>query len=265
MLRLAEQLARQAADLSLSRIEQAAASRKFDKSIVTTTDHEIQTLIVRAIGQTYSDHAICGEETTPTPDARVSPNESRYCWVIDPLDGTRNYVAKLPCFATSIAVLDRGVPVIGVVYEHNTRQLFAATQGCGATLNGSRIRVNDFGAESEHLLGVPSSKDEMANRVAGAWQVTRGYVCRNLGSTAFEMGLIAGGSMSGMLGRRVKIWDIAAGALLISEAGGLFSDPFGKPLIPFHMEDDPQQSIPFLAASASMHSVLVESIRAAMS
>ena len=184
--------------------------------------------------------------------------------MIDPLDGTRNYVARLPCFSTSIAVLDEGVPVVGVVYEHNTLQMFTATRGGGASLNGSKIHVNELGAEDEHLVGVPSSKDGMAIRVAGAWHATHGFICRNLGSTAFELGLIACGAMSGMLGRRVKIWDIAAGALLISEAGGHFTDPFGKPLLPFRMDADPQQSIPFLAATASMHRILVESIHAAM-
>jgi|CXWL01.1.fsa_nt_gi myo-inositol-1(or 4)-monophosphatase len=264
MLSLAERLAREAADISLSRIESAASSQKFDKSVVTTTDHEIQSLIVRAIGEAFPDHAICGEETAPTPGARVAPEGARFCWVIDPLDGTRNYVARVPCFATSIAVLDHGVPVVGVVYEHNTRQLFSATLGGGATLNGSEIRASDLGSESEHMLGVPTSKDEMAIRVAGAWHAIRGYVCRNLGSTAFEMGLIACGGMSGMLGRRVKIWDIAAGALLIREAGGVFTDPAGAPLLPFRTDADPQQDIPFLAAGARMHENLLRSIRVAM-
>jgi myo-inositol-1(or 4)-monophosphatase len=261
MLALAARLAREAAEISLARIEQATASRKYDKSIVTTTDYEIQSLIVRTIGGAYPDHAICGEETAPTAEARVAPSGIRFCWVIDPLDGTRNYVAKLPCFATSIAVLDDGVPIVGVVYEHNTRQLFAAIAGAGATLNGRVIRVNELGAESDHLLGLPSSKDEMALRVGRVWHATRGYICRNLGSTAFEMGLIARGAITGMLGRRVKIWDIAAGALIIGEAGGVFTSPAGEPLIPFRMDADPQQSIPFLAASTRMHGVLLESIR----
>jgi myo-inositol-1(or 4)-monophosphatase len=264
MLAMATRLAKEAAEISLARIEQATASRKFDKSIVTTTDHEIQSLIERAIADAYPDHAICGEETAPSSDARVAPEDARFCWVIDPLDGTRNYVAKLPCFATSIAVLDEGIPIVGVIHEHNTRQLYSATSGDGATLNGRAIRVSDLGGESDHLLGAPSSKDEMALRVGRAWHATRGYVCRNFGSTAFEMGLIASGAMSGMLGRRVKIWDIAAGGLLIQEAGGFFTSPHGEPLTPFPMDADPQQSIPFLAASAMMHEKLLDSIRVAM-
>jgi fructose-1,6-bisphosphatase/inositol monophosphatase family enzyme len=105
----------------------------------------------------------------------------------------------------------------------------------------------------------------MAVRVSAAWHRTARYVCRNLGSTAFEMGLIACGAMSGMLGRRVKIWDIAAGAILISEAGGIVSDPQGESLVPFRMDADPQQNIPILAATKRMHTPLLESIRKAMS
>ena len=263
-LKLAEDLARRAADISLRQLYNAHTSLKHDHSVVTTTDHEIQSMIVREIGDTYPDHAICGEETAPTANARVAPSGTRYCWVVDPLDGTRNYVAKLPCFATSIAVLDHGVPIVGVVYEHNSRQLYSATAGGGAALNGHATHVNELGIESDHLLGLPSSKDDMALRVGRAWHAKRGYICRNLGSTAFEMGLIASGAMSGMLGRRVKIWDIAAGALLIREAGGVITSPQGEALTPFRMDADPQLSIPFLAASRTLHQLLLDSIRIAM-
>ncbi len=264
MLSLAVEVARRAGEISLAKIQHATPSQKFDKSIVTTTDHEIQSMIVIAIHDAYPDHATCGEESASTPNARVAPERARYCWVFDPLDGTRNYVAKLPCFSTAIAVLDRGQPVVAVVYEHNTRQLFSAVLGGGATLHGRPIRVNELDSNSEHMLGITSSKDDMANRVAKAWHAAPGYICRNLGSTAFEMGLIACGAMSGMLGRRVKIWDIAAGALLIREAGGCVTDPLGAPLLPFRMDADPQQNIPFLAASEKMHGTLVKSIVQAM-
>lgn len=265
MLSLAGELAQRAGELALARIEQAQASRKHDKSVVTTTDHEIQSMIVQAVGDAYPDHAVCGEETACSVSQKVAAEGARHCWVIDPLDGTRNYVARLPCFATSIAVLDRGEPVVGVIYEHNTRSLFTATRGYGARLNDSIIRVNERGEDSDHLLGTASSKDEMAVRVAAAWHARRGFICRNFGSTAFEMGLVASGAMTGMLGRRAKIWDVAAGALLIREAGGVFTNPYGAELLPFRMDADPQQAIPFLASSAAMHSVLLETIRQAMS
>ena len=265
MLELAVRLATHAAEISLSRIEEAKVSRKFDNSVVTTTDNEIQAMIVEAIADKFPSHAVCGEETAPTAGACIAPPEARYCWVIDPLDGTRNYVARLPCFATSIGALDRGVPVVGVVYEHNTRQLFTATLGGGAHLNDRQVFVNQLPPESKHLVGIPSTKDDMALKVSAAWHATPGLVCRNFGSTALEMGLVASGSLSGLLGRQVKIWDIAAGTLLISEAGGIITDPLGNSILPFRMDADPQRSVPILAASKSVHGWLLESIRTAMS
>lgn len=263
--RLAEQWSRNAAEISLKRIGNSAPSRKSDSSVVTATDHAIQDFITREIGRMFPDHAICAEESDPGSHSRVAPEENRYCWVLDPLDGTRNYVARVPCFSTSIALLDRGVPIMGVIHEHNTGMLFSATLGGGAFVNGTPARVSELDEHSEHLLGVPSTKDDMAIRVSAHWHATPSFVCRNLGSTAFEMGLIACGAMSGMLGRRVKIWDIAAGAILIMEAGGVVSDPSGKPLIPFPIDADPLRNIPMLAATSRMHDALLESIRTALS
>jgi len=265
MLTLAVRLARKAADISLSRIDSAKPSYKLDESVVTTTDHEIQAMIVRAIRDYFPEHAICAEETAPGPGACIAPPGARFCWVIDPLDGTRNYVAGVPCFATSIAVVDEGIPVVGVIFEHNTNQMFTAMCGGTARSNDRDIHVHERGLGGDHLLGTPSSKDELALRVSRAWHATPGFVCRNLGSTAFEMGLIGSGAMSGMLGCRTKIWDIAAGALIIAQAGGSITDPQGAPLLPFRMNADPQQNIPFLAASAAMHPVLLDSIRESMS
>lgn len=259
-LLLAEDVARLAGEIAVSRIDIAESSRKHDRSLVTTTDREIQTMITRALHESFPDHAVCGEETEPASRPCVAPAGTRYCWVVDPLDGTRNYVARLPCFATSIALLDGGVPVVGVIREHNTQQTFSAIRGQGATRNGRRIHVSHDGPGGDHLLGVPTSKDELAVRAAQAWHGASGFVCRNLGSTAFEMGLVATGAMSGMLGCRVKIWDIAAGALIVEEAGGVVTDPNGRAVVPFRMDADPQQDLPTLAASRAMHATLLNSI-----
>lgn len=259
-LHLAEHLARRAGEIALSRIDSAEISRKHDRSLVTTTDREIQIMITGALHESFPDHAVCGEETEPASRPCVAPTGTRYCWVIDPLDGTRNYVARLPCFATSIALLDGGVPVVGIIREHNTQQMFSAIRGQGATRNGRCIHVSNDGPGGDHLLGVPTSKDELALRAAELWHGMRGFVCRNLGSTAFELGLVAAGAMSGMLGCRVKIWDIAAGALIIEEAGGVVTDPNGRTIVPFRMDADPQVDIPTLAASRAMHATLLNSI-----
>lgn len=126
MKMLAERLAGEAAELSLARIGRINAKRKADNSLVTETDYAIQERITSAIIQQFPDHAILAEEHIPGAGTGVTTTEARFTWVIDPLDGTRNYVSRLPCFATSIAVLDRGTPVVGVIVEHNLRRCYAA-------------------------------------------------------------------------------------------------------------------------------------------
>lgn len=285
-LELASRLAREAGEVSIARINDAHASRKSDDTVVTTTDHAIQARILRALSEFFPDHAVCAEEVQPHPltppppsppfasggaglgeggagGAHADVSAARFCWVVDPLDGTRNYVSGLPCFATSIAVLERGRPVAAVVYEHNQRLLFSAGAGGGAHLNGRRIHVDDPPRHGDYLLGIPSTKDALSLEVTRNWLGTKGFICRNLGATAVHLALVAAGSMAGAFGRQAKLWDVAAGALLVAEAGGRITDPFGGNLLPFRLDADGQRDIPFLAAGPVMHERLLESIRSA--
>ncbi|MFQ5414908.1 MAG: inositol monophosphatase family protein, partial [Phycisphaerae bacterium] len=141
MLDLASGLAREAVAVSLGRLDDATAERKADNSLVTETDHAIQALILDAVAGAYPDHAVLAEETLVSPEHHADRGTARYCWVVDPLDGTRNYAAKFPCCSTSIAVLDGGVPVVGVVVEHHTGRLYAGACGRGVTLDGRAVRV----------------------------------------------------------------------------------------------------------------------------
>jgi myo-inositol-1(or 4)-monophosphatase len=269
-LEVASRLAREAGEVSIARINDAFASRKSDDTVVTTTDHAIQAQILRVLAELFPDHAVCAEEAQPPPlqgggsgGSHAEMSAARYCWVVDPLDGTRNYVSGLPCFATSIAVLERGRPVAAVVYEHNQRLLFSACAGGGAHLNGRRILVDDPPRHGDYLLGIPSSKDSLTQGVVRDWLGTKGFICRNLGATTVHLALVAAGSMVGAYGKQAKLWDVAAGALLVAEAGGRITDPFGGDLLPFRLDADGQRDIPFLAAGPVMHERLLESIRSA--
>ncbi len=261
MLELACRLATEAADIALERVGKSVVTRKADNSVVTDVDHAIQNHIVRAIAERYHDHALWAEETLENPDAHPSCETARYCWVIDPLDGTRNFVWGLPCFATAIAVLDRGQPVAGVVFEHNTRMLCSAATGRGTTLNGKPVRVREVSPDADMLIGTPSSKDALTAGVVRHWAGTRDFVLRNFGSTAFHLALVATGALAGAFGKRCKIWDVAAGALLVIEAGGRFTDPFGTPALPFRLDAKPDQDLPCLAAAPATHARLLESIK----
>ena len=261
MLDLAKRLATEAARIAVPQMGHATVARKSDASLVTDADRAIQEHIFQAIQRTYPDHALLGEETAP--DARVlpAPAQSRYCWVVDPLDGTRNYVARIPIYATSIAVLDRGRPCVAVVTELNLEHVYAAVCGRGATLNGQPIRVAGPRPGDDYMVGIPSSKDQLTVDVVRAWAPVRELICRNLGSTALHLAMVASGSMGAAFSKRCKIWDIAAGWLLVKEAGGCITGIHGEELSPFSLDAEPDTDIPFLAGAPEVHEHLLGSFR----
>ena len=261
MLNLATELGVEAASISQARFGKAVSQRKADDSVVTDTDYAIQAQIVKRIGEAYPDHAILAEETPSGGDDRRDPTRARYVWVVDPLDATRNYASGLACFATSIAVLDHATPIVGVVYEHNLRHLYTAVSGGGAFLNGRSIRVVEPPMNHDHLIGIPSSKDELTVRVLRSWVGTNGFILRNLGAATLHLAMVASGALEAAYGKQTKIWDIAAGVLLIREAGGLITDPSGADLLPFDLTADPNRDLPFLAGGPTMHGRLLKLFR----
>jgi len=261
MLNLAAELAVEAASISLARFGKAEVRRKPDDSVVTDADDAIQAHIVQRLSETYPDHAVLAEETPRRGCDHGDPTRARYVWVVDPLDATRNYASGLSCFATSIAALEAGEPLIGVVYEHNLRHLYTAVVGKGALLNGRPIRVVEPPTSHDHLIGIPSSKDELTVRVLRSWVAAKGFILRNLGAATLHLAMVASGALEAAYGKQSKIWDVAAGALLVREAGGLITDPAGGELLPFALEADPNRDIPFLAGGPTMHRRLLQLIR----
>ncbi len=288
MLNLATNMAVEAASISLAGFGKAAAQRKPDDSVVTETDYAVQTHIVRRITEAFPDHAIVAEEAPKRASDHGDPTRARYVWVVDPLDATRNYAAGLSCFATSIAVLDKNVPqdpseprasaraesrnsgfetyskaapVVGVVYEHNLRHLYTAVLGQGAEMNGQPMRVVEPPSGHDHLIGFPSSKDELTVQVVRRWVGTKGLILRNLGAATLHLAMVASGALEAAYTKQSKIWDVAAGALMVREAGGRITDPFGADLLPFDLSTDPNRDIPFLAGGPTMHDRLLQSFR----
>jgi myo-inositol-1(or 4)-monophosphatase len=263
MCGLAVQLATEAGEIAMARLESRTVAHKADESVVTDADHQIQAHILSAIGRRYPDHAVCAEETVALPGAHACVTDARYVWVIDPLDGTRNYVAGFPVFATAIGVLDKGSPVVGVVREHGRGDLYSAKVGGGAVRNGEPIRIRDQIEGADLLLGFASSKDVLTVNVIRHWAAMPRYVLRNTGSTAAQLALVAVGALAGAFARRVKLWDVAPASLLVLEAGGKITDPSGKPLVPFAVGGDPAANVPYVAGAPAIHDQLLASIRAA--
>ena len=260
MTELAVQLAHDGATLARNRAGAVNISFKADKSVVTDIDHAVQDLITRAVTHHYPEHAIVAEETLPHDVAAPATKDARYCWVIDPLDGTRNFSVALPCFCTSIGILDHGSPLVGVIYEPNVDLLFVAVRGQGATLNDQPLQVRDLPSRMERLVGIPSGKDPLSLGVIRAWTEVENLAFRNLGSTALHLALLASGSLQATFAKRCKIWDLAAGVLLVSEAGGALSDQHGKSLTPFDLSRDPQSDLPCLAGTPKVHAELLSTM-----
>src|SRR5262249_39408329 len=152
--------------------------------------------------------------------------DAEYCWVVDPLDGTTNYVHQLPHYAVSIALVERGRPIVGVILDPVHNECFAAQRGRGATLNGHAIRTSRAQELSQALVAasfaaqvVPGSR-ELDQFVAAVLEC---QAVRRTGSAALNMAYVACGRMDAFWALSTKAWDVAAGAVIVEEAGGVVS------------------------------------------
>ena len=195
---------------------------KGHNDFVTNIDHESEHIIIETLREKYRDHRITGEESGTTGNA-----DSDYEWVIDPLDGTANFTRQIPHFCISIACLHKGRIEHGVVADPIREEEFVASRGQGATLNGRRIRVSNL----EQLDGamIATGGRERHQFVDEETSVYRTLLdlkafTRQPGSAALELAYIAAGRLDGMWMRNLSPWDMAAGALLVTESGGLVGD-----------------------------------------
>lgn len=198
---------------------------KADKSFVTIADREAEAAIIAEIKKYFPGHGILGEECGEKRFASPSPLQ----WIIDPLDGTGNFVNGIPLFSVSIAALKDGVPVVGVVYQPVGDALYAAEQGKGVVWRGKTVRVSDGGAEDALITFGPGKKEK--ERLNALLSRAERFVKskRYLGSAALELAYLARGGTEGFICLGLNQWDYAAGALLVSEAGGMITDFAGKP------------------------------------
>jgi myo-inositol-1(or 4)-monophosphatase len=220
-----------AGDIQMSR---AGAAMQVEKKgiidLVTETDREIERGFRDLIGRRFPHHEVLGEEFSPPEDrARVPP----YCWIFDPLDGTTNFAHGLPIFCSSLALEVDGVLVVAAVYDPNRRELFTAERGAGAWLNGAPLRVSQAGTLIDSLLctGFPYSVQEKPDELVGLFAHFLGVsrAVRRLGSAAIDLCYVAAGRLDGFWEMHLGPWDIAAGALIVEEAGGRVSATDGGP------------------------------------
>ena len=230
MLNFAIQTARDAGAILADRWGRALQiSNKGDIDLVTEADLASEKLIIERIKSYYPRHAILAEES----GASELSGNSEWKWIIDPLDGTTNYAHSYPCFCVSIALEHRGEIEIGVVYDPTRDEVFAAEKGQGAMLNGRRIRVSEVEDLNSAMLctGFPYNVRERPNFARDFANFTmEAQAVRRDGSAALDLAYLACGRFDGFWEDGLNAWDVAAGILLIREAGGTVTDFRGAPL-----------------------------------
>lgn len=225
---LAEKAADRAGAVLLEHFGAVKMEFKGEIDIVTEADRKAEEAILELVREAYPDHGIVAEESGETR------SDHAVRWIVDPLDGTTNYAHGLPIFAVSIAVEVNGVIEAGVVYNPAYGEKYVARRGQGAALNGKPLRVSETPVLNRSLLvtGFPYNVRETDENNLDHFShfATRVQGVRRLGSAAVDLAYVARGSLDGYWETSLNPWDIAAGWLLVEEAGGRVTDLRGREL-----------------------------------
>lgn len=209
-----------------ARLHEVRVDRKSEKDLVTEADVAVEKYLVAQIKQRYPDHAILGEETG------VHAGGS-WRWIIDPIDGTTSFVHDQPFYSVSVALEHNGELILAAVNAPALGELFTAEKGAGAFLNGKPIHVSQRDKLSDCVLGTGFAcvRQNLAHNnlpyFAAVMPIIRGV--RRYGSAAIDLSYVAAGKLDGFWELNLKIYDIAAGWLIVKEAGGTVTDFSGSP------------------------------------
>lgn len=228
MLNIAVKAARRAGNLihrAADNIDHLTVTKKSHADFVSEVDRAAERIIIETLLEAYPGHAILAEESGTQGD-------SEFVWIIDPLDGTTNFLHGIPQYAVSIALQHNGVLTQAVVYDPTKNDLFTATRGRGAFLNDKRIRVSKRKDLTDSLIGTgfPYTRFEHMDAYMAIFQdlMQKTAGLRRPGAASLDLAWTAAGRYDGFFETGLKPWDIAAGCLLITEAGGIVSDLAGN-------------------------------------
>ncbi len=211
------------------RFRQVARAHKADGSVVTEADTAMERRVREALAERWPDIPFLGEEMAPEAQRALLAGASGRFWCLDPLDGTSNFASGIPFFAVSLALVEEGVPVLGVVHDPAREETFAAVRGGGATLDGAPLAAPPAPPLERCIALVDLKRLEPA--LAARLAAERPYASqRSFGSVALDWCWIAAGRGHVYVHGRQRIWDFAAGSLILAEAGGRSCTLAGEPV-----------------------------------
>ena len=229
MLNIAVRAARRAGDhivRKINKLPDIVVEVKAQNDYVTEVDRQAEALIIEELLKAFPGHGFVGEESG------IIEGKDDFQWIIDPLDGTTNYIHGFPHYAVSIACKNAGKLVHAVIYDPIKQELFTASKGDGATLNNRRIRVSNLRTTDSALLatGFPFRQPQQLGqfqKIFGEFFSSASDI-RRAGSAALDLAYVAAGRLDGYWESGLQSWDIAAGALIVREAGGIVTDFSGN-------------------------------------
>ena len=232
-------------------IENLQVSTKGPGDFVTSADKRTEKILIAEIQKAHPEHGIITEET-----GIINKSNTEKRWIIDPIDGTMNFLNGIPQFAISIGYEDKGEITCGVIFNPITNEMFIAEKGNGAYLNNSRIRVSNKKKINDALLvtGGPKGNSKIKNRIFSEYIKVSKNVSnvRKFGSAALDMAYVACGRFDGYWQRELNYWDIAAGIIILKEAGGFIN----------FFEEDKNNPLKknIIASNSNIHSELLDLI-----
>ena len=230
MLNIAIKAARKAGNIinrAARDLDRIKVETKQRNDFVTEVDRAAEAAVIDELRRAFPDHAILAEESGESKAAQMD-----YCWIIDPLDGTTNFIHGVPQYCVSIGLKHKGIITQGVVFDPVKNELFTTTRGAGAYLNDKRIRVTKRDKLADGLIGTGfpfrdgSGLDGYIKQFKAVTLAAAGV--RRPGAAALDLAYVAAGRFDGFWETGLSPWDIAAGSLLVQEAGGLIGDLKGN-------------------------------------
>lgn len=256
-LATAVEIVLRAGEIQLSRRESGfQIDKKGTIDLVTEVDLECEKMCRAVLAERFPHHDILAEELSSGPG---QPRTSRYRWVFDPLDGTTNYAHGLPVFCASLALEIDGRAEVGAIYDPTRKELFTGERGQGAFVNGKRLRVSETRSLLDALLvtGFPYDVHERLVPLLAMFGAFLGEAraVRRLGSAALDLCYVAAGRFDGFWEQTLKPWDVAAGALIVEEAGGRITGMDGSQFDP--------AAAHLVASNGQIHEAMLDVIKRA--